>query len=66
MQSDFWVITNIVFANLCKPIHDAIIIPVLSDLWYLKSVGEKGEKITKNWISREQKKLFRWNKNHFS
>ena len=24
------------------------------------------EKITKNWISREQKELFRWNKKHFS
>ena len=25
----------------------------------------KSEKITKNWISQEQKELFRWNKKHF-
>ena len=33
-------------------------------LWIWK-VWKGREKITKNWISREQKELFRWNRKHF-
>ena len=44
-QSGFRVIPKI-FANLCKTIHDEIIIPV-SDSLNLENVENKGEKITK-------------------
>ena len=33
--------------------------------WIWKMWKQKG-KTTKNWISRERKELFRWNKKHFS
>ena len=38
--------SKIIFANLCKTIHDEIIIPV-SDSLNLENVENKGEKITK-------------------
>ena len=52
------------FANLWKPIHDNIIIPVSSDPLRLETVERKG-KITTKVLSREQKYIFRWNKKHF-
>ena len=45
-QSGFRVISKIIFANLCKTIHDEIIIPV-SDSLNLENVENKGGKITK-------------------
>ena len=47
MQSVFWVISKITFANLCKTIQDAIIIPVLFDPLILETAERKGQ-ITKN------------------
>ena len=58
MQNGFWVVPNITFANSCQQLHD-VIIPVSSDLLNLEIVERKRKKITKNWISREQKKLLR-------
>ena len=34
--------------------------------FWIWKVCKRREKITKNWISREEKELFRWNKKHFS
>ena len=34
--------------------------------FWIWKVWRGSEKITKNWISRERKELFRWNKKHFS
>ena len=45
-QSGFRVIPKIIFANLCKTIHDETIIPV-SDSLNLENVENKGGKITK-------------------
>ena len=41
IQSGFWVIIQITFANLCKPVCDFIIIPVSSDPLNLKNVERK-------------------------
>ena len=65
MQSGFWVIPNISPWNSCKPFHEIIMYsffvrPFESGKW--KGRG----KITKIWISRERKELFRWNKKHLS
>ena len=57
IQNGFWVIPKIAFANLWKPIHGFINIAVLPDLLNLETESEG--KNTKNWISREQKGLFR-------
>ena len=46
----FWVAS----ANLCKPIHDMQIFPLPFVLFLLENVEKKG-KITKIWISWEQK-----------
>ena len=62
MLSSFWVIPKITSANLCKPIPDIINYSLPFVLLNLESVGK--EKITNIWISREQKKLFKWNKKH--
>ena len=43
IQSGLWVIPKLIFANLCKPIHDIIIIPVLSDSFNLENVEKKGK-----------------------
>ena len=58
------VVSKITLANLRKLIHDVKVIPVSSDLLHLETV-ERKEKITKNWISRERKGLFNWNKTIF-
>ena len=42
MQSGFQVIPKITFLNLCKPVKDVIIIPVLSVFWISK-LGMKGK-----------------------
>ena len=65
IQSGFWVIPNITLWNLCRPIYDIInystsVCPFESGQW--KGRG----KITKIWISRERRELFRWNQKHFS
>ena len=44
IQSGFTVIQKITFAFLCKPIHDAIIIPVSYDLLNLETVEKKEKK----------------------
>ena len=59
IQSGFWVIPNITFANLCRPIHDIIIIPVSSNPYNLKT--EEREKMN----TSKPKKLLRWNKKAF-
>lgn len=64
IESGFLVISKIIFANLFKPFHDAIIIPVSSHLLNLEN--EERKKNTKSLIPREQKQLFKENKNHFS
>ena len=58
------VIPKTASVNLCKPIYDIINYCTSIVLLYLEIVEK--EKITKIWISREQKELFRWNKKHFS
>ena len=63
MQSGFWAFPKIIFANLCKPIPDIIIIQVSSDPLKLET-AEK-EKNTRNWILGEQKELFNWNRKLF-
>ena len=65
IQSGFWVPRKITFFNLCKAIHDVLIIPVLSDPLNLES-GEGKKKVIKKWISREQKGYSGWNIKHFS
>ena len=56
----FWFIPKIIIANLYKPIHNVIIIQVLSDPLNL-------EKIQKyEYLNENEKQLFRWNKKHFS
>ena len=50
MQGSFLVIPKTAFANLCRPSHDSIIIPVSSDLFNLETLERKG----KNWKSRCQ------------
>ena len=44
IQSGFWFISNNIFINVCKPVHDVIIIPVSSDHLNL-TLMEKYEKI---------------------
>ena len=65
IKSSFWVISKITTANLCKPIDD--IINYSTSICPFES-GKRGKegKIIKNWISREQIELFRWNNKHFS
>ena len=43
IQSRSLVIPKITFDNLCKPIHNVVIIPVSSDPWNLEA-AEKKEK----------------------
>ena len=52
-------------ADLCKPFHDIINYSTSVCPFESGKFGKEGKKITKIWISREQKKLFRWNKKHF-
>ena len=52
LQSGFGIVPNITFDNLCKPIHDVIIIPVSSDPLNMES-GNEGGKILKNATPRE-------------
>ena len=54
IQSFSWVILNITFVNLCKLIHNIIVILVFSDPLNLKKVEKKGG-ITKNRISRMER-----------
>lgn len=42
-RSGFWVIPKILFANLYKPVHDVIIIPVSSDPLNPDTVERKGK-----------------------
>ena len=48
------LLQKITFANFCKPVHNVIIIPVLSNPLNLETVERKG-KIIINWISWEWK-----------
>ena len=64
MQSDFSY-SKIVFPNLCKSIHDVIIIPVLSIP--LKTVERKWKKIQKTeYIKNKKSLLDEMKKKHFS
>ena len=51
IQSGFWVIQKIAFANLCKPYHGIVIIWIFSFHFESKNVGEQGGEIEKIWIS---------------
>ena len=64
LQSGFGIVPNITFDNLCKPIHDVIIIPVSSDPLNMES-GNEGGKILKNATPREIKSYLD-EKNNFS
>ena len=64
IQSGFWVIPKLTLANLCKPIHSILIIPISPDPLDLEN-RKGGKTFTKNWISQGKKELFRWSKNHF-
>ena len=71
IQIVFWVTPKMIFANLCKPMHNVIIIPVsvsirIWNLWKGRGkIVKKKQKQKKTRISRE-KMLFRWNKSHLS
>ena len=58
--SGFLVIPKITSANLCKPTHD--IINYSTSVCPFESGKFGKDKITKTWISPEQKELFLWNK----
>ena len=60
----FWVTLKITSVNLCKPVHDIINYSTFTCPFKPESVER--EKITKLWISRERKELFRRNEKHFS
>ena len=53
------------FLSYSKNYMKSWIIPLPFVFW-IQKVWKGREKITKNWISREKKELFRWNKKHFS
>ena len=58
IQGGFWVILKNAFADLCKPIHVDIIIPVSSDLlksWNCRKEGENYWKI--EYLKNEKKSL---------
>ena len=55
IESGFWVIQKITFANLCKPLHDIINYSIFSCPFESAKCGKVGEKITKIWISRKWK-----------
>ena len=63
-KNSFLIILNNSFANLCKSIHDVIIISVLLTLWIWK-LWKGREKTEENWMSRERKERLRWNKKYF-
>ena len=59
VQSGFWVISKNKYANLCKPIHRVVIIPVLSDALNLKTVERKGRKLQKiEYLENEKSFLY--------
>ena len=47
VNSGFWVIPKIIFANLCKPIHHVMITPVPSDPSNLENMEMKEKKSEK-------------------
>ena len=57
MQSGFWFIPKITFANLCKLDFNVIIIPVSSDPLNLETVESK-EKALKNEYFENVKRFF--------
>ena len=59
----FWVIPKFTSADLCKPIHE--IINYSTSICSSVSAKCGKEKITKLWISQEQKESFRWKKKLF-
>ena len=61
IQSSSWVIPKLTPANLCD--HKLFHFHLFFWIW---KVWKESGKITKTWISWEQKELFRWNKQHFS
>ena len=66
MESSFWVIPKLTFAILCKSIHGIINYFSYICAFEPGKCGKEGEKITKTWISWQQKELFTLNKNYFS
>ena len=67
IYSGFWVILKII--QICKFMQDNFwhhkLFHFHLSFWIWK-VSKRREKITKIWISWERKKIFRWNKKHFS
>ena len=57
VQSCFWVIPKIAYANLCKPAHDVIIIPVSTVHLKLKHMKRK-EKNSKKFKILRKKRAF--------
>ena len=55
ISSGFWVIPKITSANLCKPIHDIINIPLRFVLLSLENVEKKGKKYKNVNISRTKR-----------
>ena len=66
IQRGFWVIPKITFINLCRSVHDIIIIQDSSDPLDLECVESEEKNLREIRISCERKELFRWNKKHFS
>ena len=55
IQSGFWVIPKITFANLCKAYHDVIIIPASAVLSNLKNPGQGEGKLQKTEYLENEK-----------
>ena len=55
IQSVFWIIRKIVFANLCKPVDNFIIITVSFDPLNIETVERKGKNLQKNEYLKNKK-----------
>ena len=64
--NSYWVIPKITPVNLWKPIHDIINYSTSICSFEFGKCGKEDKKITKMWISWEQKDFLRLNKKHFS
>ena len=51
----FWIIQKIVFANLCKPVDNFIIITVSFDPLNIETVERKGKNLQKNEYLKNKK-----------
>ena len=55
IQSVFWIIRKIVFANLCKPVDNFTIITVSFDPFNIETVERKGKNLQKNEYLKNKK-----------